>query len=491
LVSRKRVTLIAVVATVVTGVALPAVVMTTANAASTLAQLAEATGRYFGSATDNPELTDTPYVNTLTGGEFDELVPGNSMKWQFTEPSQGSFQFAGGDAVVALGQQHNMKVRGHTLVWHSQLPGWVSSLPLNQVQAAMENHITREATQYRGKVFAWDVVNEPFNEDGSFRQDVFFNAFGGGMAYIADALRTTRAADPTVKLYLNDFNIEGAGLKSDAMFNLASQLKQQGVPLDGIGFQAHLATQVPFPTNMQQNLQRFANLGLDVSITELDVRMPLPETTAQDNAQITYYTNVVKACLAVSRCVGMTLWDYTDKYSWVPSTFSGQGAATPWDMSIVKKPALYNAISTALGGTASSPPSSPASSTSSSRPPSSRPPSSPPASSSTTTSSPPPVTGACTVTYRLVNSWQGGFQVEDTIRAGNAPITAWTARWTLASGQGIQQLWNGALTPNGSVATVKNLNYNGNLAPSASTTFGFTANSSGPVTAPTVTCTPS
>src|SRR5581483_12071990 len=123
---------------------------------------------------------------------------------------------------------------------------------------------------------------EPFNDDGSYRQDVFYNAFGGGQAYIADALRTARAADPNAKLYLNDYNIEGQGAKADAMFTLASALKQQGVPLDGIGFETHLDIQYGFPTNMQANMQRFANLGLDVAVTELDVRMTLPEDSGKD-----------------------------------------------------------------------------------------------------------------------------------------------------------------------------------------------------------------
>ena len=135
------------------------------------------------------------------------VTPGNEMKWDTTEPSNGTFNFTPGDQIVAYAKANSEQVRGHNLVWDSQLPSWVTSLPLNQVQSAMETHITTEASHYKGECYAWDVVNEPLNSDGSFKQDVFFNAMGSG--YIADALRTAHAADPSAKLYLNDFNIEG------------------------------------------------------------------------------------------------------------------------------------------------------------------------------------------------------------------------------------------------------------------------------------------
>ncbi len=294
----------------------------------TLGQLAQASGRYFGSATDNSELDDSAYTAVL-GSEFGSITPGNSMKWDTTEPSQGQFNFSGGDAIVQFAQAHNQQVRGHNLVWHSQLPSWVSNLPAGQVQAAMENHITKEAAHYKGEVYSWDVVNEPFNDDGTYRTDAFYNAMGKD--YIADALRTAHAADPGAKLYINDYNIDGTGAKADAMYQLASDLKKAGVPLDGIGFQGHLAIQYSFPSNMQQNLQRFADLGLDVAFTELDVRMEMPSDSTKLATQADYYRQVTSACLAVTRCVGITVWDFDDKYSWVPSTFSGQGAADLYD----------------------------------------------------------------------------------------------------------------------------------------------------------------
>ncbi|WP_432103833.1 endo-1,4-beta-xylanase [Streptomyces sp. bgisy091] len=316
-----------------------------ASPETTLHELASAQGRYFGSATDNSELTDTAYTAVL-GSEFGQITPGNSMKWDTTEPVQGQFKFAKGDVITDFGRQHGQSVRGHTLVWHSQLPSWVGALPPEQVEPAMVNHITEVATHYRGAVTAWDVVNEPFNEDGTYRTSPFHTAMGSD--YIATALRAAHAADPEAKLYLNDYNIEGLGAKSDAMYALVTELLAEGVPLDGVGMQAHLAVQYGFPYEMRANMQRFADLGLDVAVTELDVRMQLPADATKLATQSSYYQRVVEACLAVERCVGVTVWDWTDKYSWVPSTFPGQGAANLYDENLLPKPALA-AVRTALG----------------------------------------------------------------------------------------------------------------------------------------------
>jgi endo-1,4-beta-xylanase len=305
-----------------------------------LSRLAERTGRYYGNALVLEELgSNAPYTE-VARKQFNMVTPGNAMKWETTEPSPGVFDFGPAEQIVAFAKRNDDKVRGHTLVWHSQLPAWVSQLPADQVRGAMRRHITVEASHFAGRLTAWDVVNEPFNEDGTFRQTPFFTAMGAG--YIADALRTARAADHKAKLYLNDFNIEGISAKSDAMYNLARSLKAAHVPLDGIGIQGHLILgQVP--STMRANIERFAALGLDVAITELDIRMELPVTDAKLAAQADDYAAVVASCLAVRRCVGVTQWGIGDRDSWIPPFFPGQGAALPFDESYLPKPA-YAAI---------------------------------------------------------------------------------------------------------------------------------------------------
>ena len=177
-----------------------------AGAGSTLKAAAEASGHYFGFALTVPNLSN-PTLLGVADAQFDMVTPGNEMKWDTTEPSNGTFNFGPGDQIMAHAKSIGARVRGHNLVWHSQLPSWVSSLPASQVPAAMETHITTEVNHYKGQIYAWDVVNEPFNDDGTFRQDAFTSGFGSGPAYIADALKTAHAADPNAKLYLNDFNI--------------------------------------------------------------------------------------------------------------------------------------------------------------------------------------------------------------------------------------------------------------------------------------------
>lgn len=169
---------------------------------------------------------------------------------------------------------------------------------------------------------------EVFNDDGTFRQDVFFNS--SGSRFIPAAFHAARKADPHVKLYANDFNIEGPGVKSTAYQNLIKTLKKEGVPIDGIGFQSHFIVG-ELPTNIIENMEAFVKLGLEVAITELDIRMTLPATPALLAQQKKDYETVISACNAVKGCIGVTLWDFTDKFSWVPGTFAGQGAACPWD----------------------------------------------------------------------------------------------------------------------------------------------------------------
>ncbi|KDR71506.1 hypothetical protein GALMADRAFT_281768 [Galerina marginata CBS 339.88] len=305
-----------------------------------LAVAAKAAGKkYFGSATDNPELSDTAYVAQLSNTkDFTQITPGNSMKWDATEPSRGTFTFSGGDTVVALAQKNKQLIRGHNCVWYNQLPGWVTSGNFNNatLQSIVSTHCGTVVGHYKGKM----TSQEPFNDDGTWRSDVFLNTIGP--SYVAVALKAARAADPAAKLYINDYNIEGTGAKSTAMVNLVKSLKAQGVPIDGVGIQGHLIVgQVP--STIVANLQQFTALGIEVAITELDIRMNLPATPALLQQQKQDYQTVISACKKVTGCIGVTVWDYTDKYSWIPGVFAGQGAALPWDANLVKKPA-YDGI---------------------------------------------------------------------------------------------------------------------------------------------------
>ncbi|KAF9478344.1 endo-1,4-beta xylanase [Pholiota conissans] len=319
-----------------------AATLPTATSSTGLNLVAKAAGKkYFGSATDFPEFTDTQYVALLSNtSEFGQITPGNSMKWDATEPSRGTFTFTNGDTVASFAAKNGQLLRGHNCVWHNQLPSWVTSGNFNNatLQSIVQTHCSTVVSHYKGKI--WDVVNEPFNDDGTWRTDVFHETIGP--YYVNVALNAARAADPAAKLYINDYNIEGTGAKSTAMVNLVKSLKAAGAPIDGVGIQGHLIVG-QIPSTLVANMQQLTALGIEVAITELDIRMTLPATAALYVQQQKDYQTVVAACKAVTGCVGVTTWDYTDKDSWIPGTFPGQGAALPWDANFVKKPA-YDGI---------------------------------------------------------------------------------------------------------------------------------------------------
>ena len=434
-------------------------------------QAAEARGIRLGTAliaTSN--LSGNAKYMAAAGREFDAVTPGNEMKWGTVEPTQGQFNWTGADQIVAFAQANNQVVRGHNLVWHQQLPNWLTSGSFTgpQVLQLMQQHITTEVTRFAGKVIQWDVVNEPFNEDGTLRSDIFENA-SGGSGYIATALRTARAADPNAKLYLNDFNIEGVNTKSTAMLNLVTSLKQQGVPIDGVGFESHfILGQVP--STLQQNIQRFVNAGVNVWITELDDRITLPASSANLTTQANDYAAVVRACLAVTGCVGITVWGFTDLDSWIPGAFPGQGAADLFDNNIDPKPA-YSSTLTALGGTSPTPT---------------------PTATVTASPTPTPSTPPGSVTATPVVASNSGFFHEEDVRLSNtSPVTALTItivvqRTTGVSFSGQYQTVGGQILQSNS-STASAVTYTFTLASGQTLSAGsgriFAAQSSGNGTA--------
>ncbi len=275
-----------------------------ASAGTTLGTSAAEKGRYFGAAVAAHRLSDSQYV-TILNREFNSVVAENEMKWDATEPQQGVFTFGNGDRILNHAQSRGMSVRGHTLLWHAQQPGWAQNLSGGALRNAAINHVTRVAGYYRGKIHSWDVVNEAFADGGSgARRDS--NLQRTGNDWIEAAFRAARAADSGARLCYNDYNTDGVNAKSTAVYNMVRDFKARGVPIDCVGFQSHLGTTLP--GDYQANLQRFADLGVEVQITELDV--------AQGANQASIYAAVTRACLAVARCTGITVWGVRDSDSW-------------------------------------------------------------------------------------------------------------------------------------------------------------------------------
>ncbi|WP_406392570.1 non-reducing end alpha-L-arabinofuranosidase family hydrolase [Streptomyces sp. NBC_00882] len=305
--------------------------------AATLGAQAAPSGRYFGTAVAAGRLGDSTYA-AISDREFNMITPENEMKWDAIEPSRGNFTFGPADQIVSHALAHGQRMRGHTTVWHSQLPTWVSSITdAATLRSVMKNHITTEMTHFKGKIYAWDVVNEAFADGGSgqHRSSVFQNVLGNG--FIEEAFRTARAADSSAKLCYNDYNIENwTDAKTQGVYAMVKDFKSRGVPIDCVGFQSHFGTGGQ-PSNFRTTLANFAALGVDVQITELDIAQ----------ASATNYANTVNACLSVARCTGITVWGIRDKDSWRssenPLLFDSNGNPKP----------AYSAVMNALKATPS------------------------------------------------------------------------------------------------------------------------------------------
>nr|WSW57220.1 endo-1,4-beta-xylanase [Streptomyces sp. NBC_00998] len=307
-------------------------------AENTLGGAAAQSGRYFGTAVASGRLGDSAYT-TIAGREFNMVTPENEMKIDATEPQQGQFNFAAGDRVYNWAVQNGKQVRGHTLAWHSQQPGWMQNLSGSTLRQAMTNHINGVMAHYKGKLVQWDVVNEAF-ADGSSGARRDSNLQRSGNDWIEVAFRTARAADPSAKLCYNDYNVENwTWAKTQAMYAMIRDFKQRGVPIDCVGFQSHFNNDSPYNSNFRTTLQSFAALGVDVAVTELDIQ----------GASATTYANVTNDCLAVPRCMGITVWGVRDTDSWrseqSPLLFDGNGN---------KKPA-YTSVLGALNAGSSNP----------------------------------------------------------------------------------------------------------------------------------------
>jgi endo-1,4-beta-xylanase len=302
------------------------------------------------------------------------LEPEDVLKWEVVHPERESFDFSQGDQIVDFATRHGMKVRGHTLVWHQQNPKWLmeGKYTSGELAQILEKHIKTVVGHYRGKIFAWDVVNEAFDElhVGELRSTIWLNQPGIGLggnevassaparselearsskqsySHIERCFRWTHEADPQALLFYNEAGAEVMNPKSDAIYAMVRDFRQRGVPIDGVGLQMHIEKLRADVASISANIKRFTALGVQVHITEMDVALPVdpsgnprPEDL-QKQADI--YREVATACLSHRGCTAIQTWGFTDKYSWIGwHSKKTQGAALPFDRDYRPKPACH------------------------------------------------------------------------------------------------------------------------------------------------------
>ena len=332
-----------------------ALLCSAAAIAQPLRALADRRGIKVGAAVNPSRLTEAAYAETLAR-EFNQAEPENAMKFGPIHPGASSYNFGPADAVVDFAIAHKMVARGHTLVWHKQNPPWLTGggLTAGQLSETLAEHVRTVVGRYAGKVYGWDVVNEAFNDNGTLRSTIWYDQPGigaPGTGYIERAFRWAQSADPKAVLFYNDYGAEAVNAKSDAIYAMAKDFKARRVPIDGVGMQMHFTLKAPAMESIEANLKRIVELGLEVQITELDVRVPVDaagaasETDLAKQAQI--YRDVTALCRKYPKCTAIQTWGFTDKYSWIPRTFPGTGAALIFDASYGMK-AAYAAMAGAL-----------------------------------------------------------------------------------------------------------------------------------------------
>ena len=308
--------------------------------------------RRAGTAVLSGALAQESIYAQLVAEQFTDLTPENEMKWGSLQPNgPNTWVFEPADAIVDFAAEHELQVKGHTLIWHQQLPSFINADTTdNQLARYAERHIERTARHFARDVYGWDVVNEAIADDGSgLRSTPFSDAFGE--RYIDRAFRLAHQADRNAQLFYNDYGIESINAKSDAVLALLGRLLDRHVPVDGVGLQAHLdARFAPSFDELVANFQRFADLGLRLNISELDVRVAgLGGSRAFRLAvQKQIYQRVAAACASVDACEGVTTWGFTDAHSWVDATF-GPDDPLLFDDNYQKKPAYFGYVDGFLG----------------------------------------------------------------------------------------------------------------------------------------------
>jgi endo-1,4-beta-xylanase len=263
---------------------------------------------------------------------FGSLTAENVMKPALIHPEENRYYWDNADKIVNFATANGMKVRGHTLVWHQQTPAWFfkdaagNTVSKEVLLARLKDHITSVVSRYKGKVYAWDVVNEAINDDNTktWRETEWYKICGE--EYIAKAFQWAHEADPDALLFYNDYNTEFPG-KRDKVYNLVKNLKDAGVPVHGLGLQGHWNLVNPTEKDLRDALAKYSALGVKLQITELDVSVYGNEdkdpkdnvfTPEREQKQLEKYKMVFRVMREYKSVItGITFWNVTDRSSWL------------------------------------------------------------------------------------------------------------------------------------------------------------------------------
>lgn len=270
--------------------------------------------------------------------QFNSLTPENDMKMGPIHPTEKYYNWRNADSIVAFARRNGLRVRGHNLCWHNQAPAWMfvdstgATVSKEVLLARLKEHITTVVKHYKGSIYAWDVVNEAISDAPSeyLRNSQWYRICGE--EFIAKAFQYAHEADPNALLFYNDYN-EISPVKREKIYRLVKSLKDAGVPIHGVGLQAHWAINEPSMAQLDSTIQRFAGLGLKVQITELDISVYNKEHNARArvaaDADTAFTPEKQKAqaekyrvCFELFRkyrkvISGVTFWNISDRHSWL------------------------------------------------------------------------------------------------------------------------------------------------------------------------------
>lgn len=284
-----------------------------------LRTLADENGILVGTSVRSDTLfNDQAYMDTLAQ-QFNLLVVEWELNFLPVNPEPDSYNFTRADPVFDFAESNGMKIHANTLLWYREIPDWFANGDYSRDEAieVMRNHITTLVSHYKGRVYAWDVVNEAFTDDGEYRSSVWYDRIGP--EYIELAFQFAHEADPDALLFYNDYGAEEMNAKSDAIYAMAEDFVSRGVPIDGIGFQAHIGLDDRLELDqVQENIDRLGELGLQVTFSEVDVGISkgIGTTTQRLAAQADIYRDVFQLCVDAEPCSMFVVWGLSDQHSW-------------------------------------------------------------------------------------------------------------------------------------------------------------------------------